>query len=148
MFVIDSILLSPMKGFMWIVRELHNAAQQEIKGEADQLTHRLSTLYMMLEANQVTQAEFESQEREILARLEAIEQASGDESDDIDDDDDAEDDDEDDGGDEIAAEDSVVAEGAVAESPSEVAEPPMNDPADNADASPSEATEPRPDTTT
>lgn len=131
---------------MWIVRELHNAAQQEIKGEADQLTHRLSTLYMMLEAGQVTQAEFEAQEREILARLEAIEQAGDDEPDDLDDD--AEDDDEGDGEDEDVADDSGVAEGGAAESPSKVGEPLVNGSADNADAVPSGSTEPRPETRT
>jgi hypothetical protein len=76
MFVVDSILLSPVKGFMWIVRELHKAAQQELKGESDQLTHRLSTLYMMLETGQVTQEEFERQEHEILTRLEALDAAA------------------------------------------------------------------------
>ena len=95
MFIVDNILLSPMKGFMWIVRELQNAAQQEIKGEGEMLTHRLSTLYMMLETNQVTQDEFDEQEQEILARLDEIE-AAGDsgsavaeEADDEDDEDDA-----------------------------------------------------------
>lgn len=76
MFVVDTILLSPVKGFMWIVRELHNAAQQELKSESDQLTHRLSTLYMMLETGQVTQDEFERQEHEILTRLEALDAAA------------------------------------------------------------------------
>lgn len=82
MFVIDSILLSPVKGFMWLVRELHNAAQQEIEGETQRLTHRLSTLYMMLETEQITPEQFETQEREILerlAQLEAQDQAGDDE---------------------------------------------------------------------
>ncbi|MDX2116351.1 MAG: gas vesicle protein GvpG [Planctomycetota bacterium] len=72
MFVIDDILLSPVRGFMWIMRELHNAAHQELEGEADRLTHRLSTLYMLLETGQVTNEEFDAQERDILARLEAL----------------------------------------------------------------------------
>ena len=98
MFIVDNILLSPMKGFMWIVRELHNAAQQEIKDEGDQLTHRLSTLYMMLETSQLTQDEFDQQEQEILTRLDEIEAAQGepqaadDDGEDSDDDDDSDDD--------------------------------------------------------
>jgi len=98
-FIVDNILLSPMKGFMWIVRELHNAAQQEIKDEGDQLTHRLSTLYMMLETSQLTQDEFDQQEQEILTRLDEIEAAQGepqaaddDDGEDSDDDDDSDDD--------------------------------------------------------
>ncbi len=104
MFFIDDILLSPAKAFMWIVRELHNAAQQEIKGEEDRLTHKLSTLYMLLETGGVDTDEFDRQEREILERLDAIraanepqegDDAPGDESDD-EEDQDSEDDGEDD----------------------------------------------------
>lgn len=72
MFIIDDILLAPAKGFMWIVRELHNAAQQEIEGEADRLTHRLSTLYMLLETGGISTEEFDEQERQILARLDEL----------------------------------------------------------------------------
>lgn len=118
MFIIDNILLSPVKGFMWIVRELHNAAQQEIKGEADQLTHRLSTLYMMLETGQISQAEFDAQEQEILARLDAIEadEQNPDDDNDTDDDDDTESDDETDDTD--GDDDVVVAGQADQEAPS------------------------------
>ena len=73
MFIIDDILLSPAKGFMWIVRELHNAAQQEIKGEAERLTHKLSTLYMLLETGGISAEEFDQQEQQILARLDELE---------------------------------------------------------------------------
>ncbi len=75
MFILDDILLSPAKAFMWIVRELHNAAQQDIQGEEDRLTHRLSTLYMVLETGGITPEEFDVQEQEILARLDAIQAA-------------------------------------------------------------------------
>lgn len=92
MFVIDSILLSPVKGFMWLVRELHNAAQQEIEGETQRLTHRLSTLYMMLETEQITAEQFEAQEREILERLAALESQNESEADEEEDRQDGEDD--------------------------------------------------------
>ncbi len=107
MFIIDNILLSPMKAFMWMVRELHNAAQQEITGEADQLTHRLSTLYMMLETQQITQEDFDLQEREILTRLDEIEALQGGaEPDDEFESDDDEDQDEETGDSESQADDS------------------------------------------
>lgn len=102
MFVIDDILLSPMKGFMWIVRELQNAAQQEQEGEADRLTTRLSTLYMQLETGQITAEQFDEAEAEVLARLDAIRgepteaEADADEESD-DEEEDADDEDSDDG---------------------------------------------------
>lgn len=71
-FIVDDILLSPVRGFMWILRELHRAAEGEIEGEADRLTHRLSQLYMRLETGQITEAEFEAEEEAILDRLDAI----------------------------------------------------------------------------
>lgn len=78
MFVIDDLLLSPLKGFMWIVRELHKNAEETIAAESEDLTASLSTLYMMLETGQIGQEEFDAQEREILDRLDAIEAAGGD----------------------------------------------------------------------
>lgn len=75
MFILDDILLSPAKGFLWIVRELQKAAEAESANEADELTARLSTLYMQLETGQLSQEAFDAQEREILDRLDAIEQA-------------------------------------------------------------------------
>lgn len=140
MFVIDDILLSPMKGFMWIVRELQNAAQQEQEGEADRLTTRLSTLYMQLETGQITTEQFDEAEAEVLARLDAIRgepaeaeadaDAQGDEEeeDDSDDDDSDEDDSEDDDSNEDADDEEAVDQAknqAVDESaPTDHREPP------------------------
>lgn len=100
MFVIDDLLLSPLKGFMWIVRELHKNAEETIAAESEDLTASLSTLYMMLETGQIGQEEFDAQEREILDRLDAIEAAGGDAEASSDDADDEDLDDEDDDADE------------------------------------------------
>lgn len=99
MFVVDDILLSPFKGFMWILREVQKAAGAELENEADSLTQRLSTLYMQLETGQITPAEFDDAERAILDRLEQLEgqTASDEEEDDDEDDEDESDDSEDDG---------------------------------------------------
>jgi hypothetical protein len=99
MFVIDDLLLSPVKGFMWIVRELHKAAEDQIASESEDLTARLSTLYMMLETGQIDQAQFDEQERAILDRLDAID-AAGDGGEDDDDGDSIDGDDDEDGGEE------------------------------------------------
>ena len=72
MFLVDDILLFPMRSLGWIFRELYNAAEQELAGEADGITASLSELYMMLETNQITEEEFDARERELLDRLEKI----------------------------------------------------------------------------
>jgi hypothetical protein len=84
MFVIDDLLLLPARGFHWIVREIHHAAEEEIAGEADAITARLGELYMMLEAGQLTEESFEEKEKELLDRLDSLREGSsaGEEEDD------------------------------------------------------------------
>ncbi len=72
MFIVDNILFSPVKGVLWIMKELHKHVQQEQAAEAERLTTRLSELYMLLETGQLTAEEFDEQETQILDRLDEI----------------------------------------------------------------------------
>ena len=72
MFLIDDILLSPLKGVLWIVEKVHDAAQEEMEGESTRITAELSELYMMLETGRITEAEFDKKEKILLDRLDAI----------------------------------------------------------------------------
>jgi len=45
MLIIDDILLFPIKSILWMFREIHNAAQQELATEAETITTELSALY-------------------------------------------------------------------------------------------------------
>ena len=74
MLILDDILLFPIKGIFWIFRELHKAAQQELASEAEAITDELSELYMMLETGQITEDEFDSREKELLDRLDEIQE--------------------------------------------------------------------------
>ena len=58
MFLVDDILLAPAKGLLWVFREIYDAAQQELAGESEAITASLSELYMRLETEQITEAEF------------------------------------------------------------------------------------------
>jgi len=73
MFILDDILLSPIKGVLWIFQKIHNAAEEEVIGEADSITARLGELYMMLETGKMTEAEFDAEEKRLLDRLDEIE---------------------------------------------------------------------------
>ena len=78
MLIIDDILLSPVRGILWIFREMHNAARKEIENEAESITAELSELYMMLETGKITESEFDTREKELLDRLDEIqEQGTG-----------------------------------------------------------------------
>jgi hypothetical protein len=72
MFLIDDILLSPAKGLLWVFQEIHDAAQQELAGEGETITAALSELYMRLETEQITEVEFDAQEKVLLDRLDRL----------------------------------------------------------------------------
>jgi len=72
MFLVDDLLLAPVKGVLWVFREIHDAAQQELAGESESITAALSELYMKLETGQITEAEFEAQEKKLLDRLDQL----------------------------------------------------------------------------
>ena len=72
MLLLDDILLFPIHGVVWIFNEVANAAQQEMDNEAEDITARLSELYMMLETGQITEEEFDTREKELLDRMDKI----------------------------------------------------------------------------
>ena len=73
MLLVDDILLFPFRGLLWIFQEIQHAAEEEVAGEADGITTRLSELYMMLETGQMSEADFDAEEKILLDRLEVIE---------------------------------------------------------------------------
>jgi hypothetical protein len=74
MLIIDDILLFPIKSIFWMFREIHNAAQEELVSEAEAITAELSELYMMLETGRITEDEFDTREKELLDRLDEIQE--------------------------------------------------------------------------
>jgi hypothetical protein len=73
MLLVDDILLFPVRGILWIFKEIGGIAQEELAGEATAITEQLRILYMQLETGRITEAEFEAGEKVLLDRLEAIE---------------------------------------------------------------------------
>ena len=88
MFLIDDILLSPLRGVIWVANEVHEAAQEELTNESETIKADLSELYLMLETGRITEEEFEAREKKLLDRLDASsERVKNDEEDDISEDD-------------------------------------------------------------
>ena len=73
MFLIDDILLSPITGLLSIFRELHKAVKQDSANESEAIRTELSELYMLLETAQITEAEADARETELLDRLDEVE---------------------------------------------------------------------------
>lgn len=72
MLLVDDLLLAPLGGLLWIVEKVHDAAREEMAHEADAITEELRQLYLVLEAKQMTETDFDLRERELLDRLDAI----------------------------------------------------------------------------
>jgi Gas vesicle protein G len=77
MLIVDDILLSPFTSILWILREICNAARQEMVNEAEAITAELGYLYMMLETGKITEAEFDEHEQALLDRLDELRGESG-----------------------------------------------------------------------
>lgn len=78
MLLVDDLLLAPLSGFLWVVEKVHDAAREEMAHEADAITEELRQLYLMLEAKQIAEADFDARERELLDRLDAIRESRSD----------------------------------------------------------------------
>lgn len=93
MFILDDILFSPIKGFLWLVNELHNAAQQDVEDERQRVMRELQSLHMKLETGRLSEEEFDELEQSLLDRLDVLDgmvQSGPEASEDDDEDDDEE----------------------------------------------------------
>ena len=81
MLLVDDILCFPVTSILWIFREVGKIAQNELAGEAQSITEQLRLLYMRLETGQITETEFDAEEKLLLDRLDAISNRLKDEED-------------------------------------------------------------------
>jgi len=74
MFLIDDLLLAPLRGLTAVARSVHDAARDHIENERQALRNEMNDLYMQLETGEITEEEFDWREEEILDRLDALEE--------------------------------------------------------------------------
>jgi gas vesicle protein GvpG len=74
MFLVDDIVTGPAKFVLWIVRQVHEAAREELSGERQRLTAELGRLHGLLEGGRLSEQEFDRREGELLDRLDALEE--------------------------------------------------------------------------
>jgi hypothetical protein len=80
MFLIDDILLAPLKVVIWIAEKIKEAAEQELYDEG-RIKEKLMELQLKLELEEISEEEYKKQEKELLARLDAIRKANEEEKD-------------------------------------------------------------------
>ena len=74
-FLIDDILLAPLKGIVWIAEKVRDMALEELEDTPEKLQRELLDLQMALESEQITEAEYQKKEKDILERMEALKKA-------------------------------------------------------------------------
>ena len=72
MLIIDDLLLSPIRGVIWVVEKINEAAQEDQANESATITNTLTELYKMLESGQISEDEFNAREKKLLDRLEEL----------------------------------------------------------------------------
>ncbi|MBI5445105.1 MAG: gas vesicle protein GvpG [Deltaproteobacteria bacterium] len=77
MFVLDDILLFPVRSIGWIFRQVKEAAAQELEARSTRITEELGRLYARLEAGELTEEEFDAREKELLDELERVQESRG-----------------------------------------------------------------------
>ena len=74
MFLLDSILLAPLKGVMWMGEKLGDMAQKELTDKG-RIKEQLMALQLCFELDEINEEEYNKKECEILDRLDAITKA-------------------------------------------------------------------------
>ncbi len=73
MFLVDDILLAPLKGLAAVCRQVQDAARQELDGQHKASLAALAELHKEIESGRIGAEEFDAQEARLLEQLESIE---------------------------------------------------------------------------
>lgn len=79
MFLIDDILLSPLKGIIWLGKKIDEIVEKEFSDEG-LIKEKLMELQMRFELDKISEKEYNKQETELLARLDAVRKAKEEEA--------------------------------------------------------------------
>jgi hypothetical protein len=71
MFLIDSILLAPLKGVIWMGQKLGDMAQKELSDKGH-IKEELMRLQLQFELDEIGPQEYDRKEKELLDRLDTI----------------------------------------------------------------------------
>ena len=72
--LLTSPILGPVKGVHWLAKKVAEAAEGELLDE-DRVRGELLELQMRLEMDEITEEEYERQERRLMGQLNAIREA-------------------------------------------------------------------------
>lgn len=71
MFLIDDILLAPLKGVVWLGKKINEVVEKEFSDQG-RIKEELMQLQLRFEMDEINEEEYKKQEKELLERLDAI----------------------------------------------------------------------------
>lgn len=71
MLIIDDILLAPLKGVIWLGKKINEVAERELSDEG-LIKEKLMQLQLRFEMDEISEGEYNRQEKALLGRLDAI----------------------------------------------------------------------------
>ena len=75
MFLLDDILLAPMKGLAAICQKVREAAQEDLEKQEKDILAALAEIHQLLDAGRISDEDFNRRESRLLDRLEACQEA-------------------------------------------------------------------------
>jgi hypothetical protein len=70
--IIDSLVAAPLRGLMFVLEKIDEAAREEAEAEERTVMTDLSALHRALDSGAITEAEFDGRERKLLDRLDHL----------------------------------------------------------------------------
>ncbi|MBI1920352.1 MAG: gas vesicle protein GvpG [Geobacter sp.] len=71
MFLLDDLLLAPIKGVVWVADKIDEMVETELTDDS-RVREELLELQMRLELDEITEDEYQQGETELMGRLEEI----------------------------------------------------------------------------
>lgn len=71
MFLLDDILLAPIKGLKWVGEKLRDVADKELF-DPDKIREELMSLQAKLDMGDITEEDYAAREKDLLGRLSKI----------------------------------------------------------------------------
>ena len=74
MFLVDDILLAPLKGIIWLGKKVNEIAESQLY-DTGRIKEELVALQLQFELDQISEQEYNEREKELLDRLDAVTEA-------------------------------------------------------------------------
>ena len=71
MFLLDNILLAPLRGVIWLGKKVNEVGEKKLYDEGS-IKEELMALQLRFELDEINEQEYNEKEKELLDRLDAI----------------------------------------------------------------------------